>query len=162
VIADLPFQAGRDHHAPAQIGILRQPFAHVRRRARHQGEERPLIQDAAVDRGRLDEDEEVFPAFAAPRLRRGSPQRVELLHVADGVEHVDRQGLRSFALHDAFQLERQPLVRLDEVDAPHHAVGVHVFGHLGGEVQGDEGGVGPVEEARREPAMLAERQPVPD
>ena len=40
------------------------------------------------------------------------------------VQHVDGERFRAFARHDPFQLRGQLLVRLDEVDAPHHAVAI--------------------------------------
>jgi hypothetical protein len=73
-----------------------------------------------------------------------------------GCEHV-----RTLGSKPPPQLVRDVLVRADVVDHPHGAVAVETLRLRRDEVQRDERRVGPVEHARRQPVMLAEREPVP-
>ena len=58
LVADLPLEMRRDDDAPTELGSLPQPAIHVGGRARHQRKQRELVEDAAIDRRRLEEDQE--------------------------------------------------------------------------------------------------------
>ena len=49
LVADLPFELRRNHDAPAEILRPVQPVVDRRRSARHQREQRELIQNPAID-----------------------------------------------------------------------------------------------------------------
>ena len=53
-------------------------------------------------------------------------------------------------------------MRLDVVDRPDHAVRVEFVDIGGGEMHGDERGIGPVEHPRRQAVVLRNREPVPE
>ena len=130
--------------------MVLEPRIEARGRIGHQRKQRELVQDAGVERGRLDEENEGIVRQRVERL-----QRLEL------GQHVNGEGLRLLLLEDCLEPFRQQRVRLDEVHAPDDAVLVVFLRVFGREVQRDKRRVGPVDEPRRQPVMLPEREPVP-
>src|SRR5690349_2552059 len=54
LVANFPFERRRDDDTTAEVRVALQPVVHGRRRTRHQREQRELIQDASIDRRRLE------------------------------------------------------------------------------------------------------------
>src|SRR5688572_33423729 len=54
LVADFPLQLSRNDDASYEVRMRLQPFVHRRGRRRHQREERGLVQDARVERRRLE------------------------------------------------------------------------------------------------------------
>ena len=91
------------------------------------------------------------------RFRRPSTARLNLAVLSKAPTAAD-----SAASLQRAQAVRQELVRAVDIDAPDQPVLVHAFEIGRGEVERDEGGVGPVQKPRRQSVMLRQRQPVPD
>ncbi len=144
------FSSRGDDDTLGDVGLLLDPVVEARLGAGDHREERVLVDDARVERRRLDEEDEVVAV---------------LLEVAEGrrelVEQLGREEIRALPVERRAQLARQLLVRPDVVDAPHDSVPVVLLAVVGREVQGDVRRVRPVEEARRQAVMLAQREPVP-
>src|SRR5205085_4536147 len=128
-----------------------EPLVRREHRARREREQRVLVDDPLVERGRLDEDEEVLAA--------------ELIEPAEvgrrATEHLGVEEVRALLPEQAAQLGRRAPVRLYVVRTPHGAVLVVPVEVRRHEVEGDVRRVRPVEEAGRQPVVLAEGEPVP-
>jgi len=151
LVANFPFERRRDDDTTAEVRVPLQPVVHGRRRTRHQREQRELIQDASIDRRRLEKHQKGRPG-----------ERVEFPQRTERTEHLDRDGFRAFALHDAAKLRGELTVRFDEVHAPHRAVDVVFRRIFRREVKRDERRVRPVQQSRGKAAVLTECEPVPD
>jgi len=132
--------------------VLVEPRLEIRVGARHQGEQRELDDDALVERGGLEEGDELPGGEAVEAGEGGACPR----------EHLGREHVRPLVAQDLLQALRQQLVRRHVVDLPDHPVEVVLLGVLGGEVQGDVRREGPVEQARGKAVVLRDGQPVPD
>ena len=119
-------------------------------RARRQRKKRELIDDALVERRRLEKDHEVIA------------QRVECVDCrGHTVEHLGGEDVCVVAFEDFAERGRQQLVRLLIIDAPDRAVMIELPKVFRGEMQRHVRRIAPVEQPRRKAVMLGEREPVP-
>ncbi len=109
-----------------------------------------LVDDALIERGRLEED----------RKRLGS----EAIEFAEAVgrflEHVRGEYVRALRAENGGEAFGQELFALDEIRAPNDAVRREVGEVRRDEVESDVGGERPIEQASRQSVMLGQREPV--
>jgi hypothetical protein len=120
-------------------------------RPRDEREERVLVDDPRVERGRLDEQDEVLVAEAAEVASVRRRLRQELR----------REDICALGVEQLAQRPRQELVRSHVIEAPDDAVPIVPLEALRDEVQRDVRGVRPVEQAHGQSVVLADGQPVP-
>src|SRR6188508_3448272 len=85
LVANLPLERCGDDDAPTEVRVLREPVVETRRRARHEGEKRELVQDSLVDGRRFEKHDEWLSA-----------ERVEVAEGSKRRQHLDSERIRSF------------------------------------------------------------------
>src|SRR5581483_5458304 len=70
LVANFPLQLRGQDDAPGEPRVALEPLVHARLGRRHQREERVLVDDALVEGGRLEEDDEVVAELVELRQSR--------------------------------------------------------------------------------------------
>lgn len=151
-VADFPFEFGGDDDAACDFGVLVEPLVEGEGGVGGDGEKGVLVDDAVVDGRRLEEEDEVVIGTPGHIGEAGD----------DLAEEVDGVDIGAFAVEGIPEDIGKNFVGLPVIGGPDDAVEVELLDVGGGEMQGDEGGIGPIEEAGGEAVVLSDGHPMPE
>ena len=155
LVANFPFEAGGKDDAAGEAGSLPlEPLVDLHDGVGNEGEEGGLVDDAGVERGGLKEGDAVVTFAGDVGVELGEGGGVV-------VEHLGGEEEGAFFVEDAFEAVGEVVAAGNEINGEDHAVNTEVVEVFGGEVEGDVGRVGPVEEAGGEAVVLGDGEPVP-
>lgn len=132
LVADFPFEFGGDDDFLPEVGMLGEPVVKFHADIGIDGEEGILVHDTFVHGRGFEEEGEGLHG-------------VKFADGGDGVfDHIDSEHVGSFGIEHVEEFIGEELMDFAEVDAPDGAIFVIELDVGGGEVHGDERGVGPI------------------
>lgn len=152
LVANLLAESGRDHHAEGKLRVSLQIVLHPGAGVAQDAKEGILVEDALIDGGRLEEQEQGLTI-------------AKLLKVVEGWDHffeeIGGPDVAAFAFESLLKLLGEAAMGSGEVDGHDGAILTRMVSD-GGEVEGNERRVTPVDEARRKAMVLGEGEPIPN